>query len=197
MSAPLARSAGNAVEVEEAVALLKGEVRSPRLWEITLALAEEALVEAKIAKTREEAREKLLEAWKSGEATKRFGDMVAALGGPKDFMDRPEKYLPGAPVTMPIFADQEGVVVEVDTRSVGLAVVALGGGRRRPQDNVDPAVGFTKLAFPGEKADAQHPIGVVHARTAEQAADAALALQAAYKIGAAAMAEKEAVLMRL
>lgn len=197
MNAPLARSAGNAVEVEEAVALLKGEVRSPRLWEITLALAEETLVEAKLAKTKEEAREKLLEAWKSGEATKRFGDMVTALGGPKDFMEKPEHYLPKAPVTKTVYPDQGGVVEEVDTRSVGLAVVALGGGRRRPQDSVDPAVGFTKLAFPGEKVDADHPLGVVHAQDEKQAVDAALALQAAYKIGGTAKAEREAVIKRM
>ncbi|GME39830.1 Pyrimidine-nucleoside phosphorylase [Neofusicoccum parvum] len=197
MGAPLARSAGNAVEVEEAVALLKGEVRSERLWEITLALAEETLVEAKIEKTREEARKKLLEAWQSGEATRRFGAMVKALGGPADFMEKPEAYLPKAPVVVPVYADKEGVVEEVDTRSVGLAVVALGGGRRRPQDDVDPAVGFTKLAFPGEKVGAESPIGVVHAQNEQQAADAATALKAAYRIGGAAPAEKEAVIQRL
>ncbi|KAL1639320.1 hypothetical protein SLS58_008033 [Diplodia intermedia] len=197
MSAPLARSAGNAVEVEEAVALLKGEVRSARLWEITLALAEETLVEAGIAATRDEAREKLLRAWESGEAAARFGRMVEALGGPAGFMDAPEKHLPRAPVVKQVFADKEGVVEDVDTRSVGLAVVALGGGRRRPQDDVDPAVGFTQLAFPGEKADATHAIGVVHARDERQAEDAATALKAAYRIGAAAKEEREAVLMRL
>ncbi|KAK0658731.1 Thymidine phosphorylase [Lasiodiplodia hormozganensis] len=197
MGAPLARSAGNAVEVEEAVALLKGDVRSERLWDITLALAEETLVEAKISSSREEAREKLLQAWKSGEAASRFGRMVEALGGPKDFMDKPDAYLPKAPVVTPVFADTDGVVEEVDTRSVGLAVVALGGGRRRPQDDVDPAVGFTKLAFPGETADKEHPIGVVHAQTEQQAADAATALKAAYRIGGAPREVREAVLQRL
>ncbi|OJD30573.1 thymidine phosphorylase [Diplodia corticola] len=198
MEAPLARSAGNAVEVEEAVALLKGEVRSERLWEITLALAEETLVEARLAETRAQAREKLLAAWEGGEAAKRFGRMVEALGGPADFMDDPAKYLPKAPVVVQVFADQDGVVEDVDTRSVGLAVVALGGGRRRPQDDVDPAVGFTKLAFPGEQVGTESkPIGVVHAQSEQQAKDAATALKAAYRIGAKAKAEREVVLMRL
>lgn len=199
MGAPLARSAGNAVEVEEAVALLRGEVRSARLWEITLALAEETLVEAKIAETREVARERLLEAWKSGEAAKRFGRMVEALGGPKDFMEKADAYLPKAPVVVPVFADKAGVVEEVDTRSVGLAVVALGGGRRRPQDSVDPAVGFTKLAFLGDKVDAETPVGVVHAQSEAQARDASTALKAAYRIGGAEKAQEQgpAVILRL
>ncbi|KAK7532973.1 thymidine phosphorylase [Phyllosticta citribraziliensis] len=187
MGQPLARSAGNAVEVEEAVALLKGEVRSERLWEITLAIAEETLVEARIASSKEEARKSLLEAWKSGAALDRFQQMITALGGPADFTSKYEDYVPKAPVVKPIYADKNGVVNEVDTRSVGLAVVALGGGRKRPSDAVDPAVGFTKLAFPGEAADSDHPIGFVHAQTEQQADDAALTLKAAYSIGEASV----------
>ncbi|KAF2147117.1 uncharacterized protein K452DRAFT_282103 [Aplosporella prunicola CBS 121167] len=185
MNQPLARSAGNAVEVEEAVALLKGEVRSERLWEITLAIAEETLVEARIESSREAARQKLLEAWKSGAALQKFEQMVTALQGPADFTSNMDKYLPRAPIVKPVYAEKAGVVEEIDSRNVGLAVVALGGGRRRPTDLVDAAVGFTKLAFPGEAVDASHPIGVVHAQTEQQADDAALALRTAYRLGAA------------
>ncbi|WP_313519266.1 thymidine phosphorylase, partial [Pseudomonas sp.] len=76
MSQPLARSAGNALEVEEAIALLRGEVRSQRLWDVTLALAEQTLLCAGLASSAELAREQLLAAWHSGAALERFAQMV-------------------------------------------------------------------------------------------------------------------------
>lgn len=184
MSQPLARSAGNALEVEEAIALLRGEVRSPRLWEVTLALAEQTLLCAGLASSVELAREQLLHAWKSGAALQRFARMVEALGGPSDLVERPENYLPAASVVIPVMAPQAGIVQSIDTREIGLAVVALGGGRRNPQDPIDPAVGLSQLCFPGEAVGANRPLALVHARDLEQAERAAQAVQAAYRIAA-------------
>ncbi|WP_110968218.1 thymidine phosphorylase [Pseudomonas huaxiensis] len=182
MSQPLARSAGNALEVEEAIALLRGEVRSERLWEVTLALAEQTLLCAGLASSLELAREQLLAAWHSGAALQRFQRMVEALGGPTDLTERPEAHLPAAPVVIPVPAPQAGIVQSIDTRAIGLAVVNLGGGRRNPQDPIDPAVGLTRLCFPGEAVGPNQPLALVHARNLAQAEQAAAAVQAAYRI---------------
>ncbi|MDU9393071.1 thymidine phosphorylase [Pseudomonas sp. zfem002] len=182
MSQPLARSAGNALEVEEAIALLRGEVRSQRLWEVTLALAEQTLLCAGLASSAELAREQLLKAWKSGAALQRFSRMVAALGGPADLVERPHNHLPAAPLVFPVVAPQAGIVQRIDTREIGLAVVCLGGGRRNPQDPIDPAVGLSQLCFPGEAVGPNRPLALVHARDLEQAERAAAAVRAAYTI---------------
>lgn len=183
MGQPLARSAGNALEVAEAVALLKGEVRSERLWQVVLALAEQALVLAGLATDRSAAREHLLQAWRSGAALQRFERMVRALGGPADLCQRPEHYLPVAPIRFAVWAQASGYVTAIDTRNVGLAVVALGGGRQQPDDDVDLAVGFSDLALPGDAVGEQRPLGWVHAASQARAEEAANALRAAYRLG--------------
>jgi thymidine phosphorylase len=183
MNQPLSRSAGNALEVAEAIALLKGEVRSPRLWEVTLALAEEALVMAGLADSLATARQHVIDVWQSGAALKRFARMAASLGGPEDLVEAPERYLPAAVVVKPVWPEVSGTVATIDTRSVGLAVVALGGGRQRTEDQVDLSVGFSKLAFVGETVNAECPLGWVHARDEASAAEAAKTLQTAYGIG--------------
>lgn len=182
MGQPLARSAGNALEVEEAIALLRGEVRSQRLWDVTLALAEQTLLCAGLASSVELAREQLLTAWKSGAALQRFSRMVEALGGPADLVERPEHHLPAAPVVIPVAAPQAGIVQSIDTRAIGLAVVSLGGGRCNPQDPIDPSVGLSQLCFPGEAVGANQPLALVHARDLEQAERAVAAVQAAYTV---------------
>ena len=182
MSQPLARSAGNALEVEEAIALLRGEVRSQRLWDVTMALAEQTLLCAGLASSVELAREQLLTAWKSGAALQRFSHMVEALGGPADLVERPDNHLPAAPVVIPVPAPQTGIVQSIDTRAIGLAVVSLGGGRCNPQDPIDPSVGLSQLCFPGEAVGSNRALALVHARDLEQAERAAAAVQAAYTI---------------
>lgn len=137
MNQPLARSAGNSLEVAEAIALLKGEIRSQRLWEVTMALAAQALVLAGQANTTVQAHEQLLGVWRDGSALECFARMVAALGGPVNLTKAPERYLQQAPVVMPVFSERPGRVVSIDTRSVGLAVVVLGGGRQHPADQID------------------------------------------------------------
>lgn len=193
MNQPLARSAGNALEVAEAVALLKGEVRSERLWAVTLALATEVLTMAGLARDEAQARDQLLEAWQNGAALQRFEQMVTALGGPQGFTRNPEAHLPSAAVSLPVWAEEEGCVSEIDTRAVGLAVVALGGGRSHPDDVLDLSVGFSELAFVGEQVSAQRPLGWVHARTKEQAGQGASALRAAYRLGAERLAARDLV----
>ncbi|PAU65053.1 thymidine phosphorylase [Pseudomonas indica] len=197
MNQPLARSAGNALEVEEAIALLKGEVRSSRLWEVTLALAEETLVAAGLAPDLASARQRLMDAWRSGLALQRFSRMVEALGGPLDLAEHTWQHLPQAAVVRPVFAEGEGLVQGIDTRAIGLAVIALGGGRRRPEDAIDVSVGFSELTLPGEAVDAARPLAMVHARDVASAEEAARLLRAAYRLGTAEIAVRDLISARL
>lgn len=182
MEQPLARSAGNALEVAEAIALLAGEVRSERLWQVVLALAEEALQLAGLAADAMAARRQLLAAWHSGAALERFAAMNQALGGAVGLTESPWQYLPRAPVVRAVQPSSPAWVRRIDTRALGLLVVTLGGGRQRPEDAIDPAVGLAELALPGEWVGEGRPLGLIHARDDAAAAQAEAQLRAAYEL---------------
>ncbi|WP_114767226.1 thymidine phosphorylase [Vibrio rhodolitus] len=183
MNQVLASSAGNAVEVREAVRFLTGEYRNPRLLEVTLASCAEMLVLGKLADNTEQANAKLMEVLDNGKAAECFGKMVAGLGGPADFVENYDNYLEKAPIIKPVFAEQTGVVSAMDTRAIGMAVVSMGGGRRVATDAIDYAVGFDGFIRLGEVADENKPLAIIHARSEEQWQDAANALRKAMTIG--------------
>jgi thymidine phosphorylase len=182
MDQPLARSAGNAVEVRDAIDLLAGRRRDPRLHEVTVALGAEMLVLGRLSRSLSEGRRAIEAAFASGAAAERFARMVSELGGPADLVERPERHLAAAEVVRPVHPDAEGTVAAIDARAVGVAVVALGGGRTRPQDEVDHTVGFTDLAAIGDRVGPAAPLGHVHARSEAAAEAAAQRLRAAYRL---------------
>ncbi|MGL5305095.1 MAG: thymidine phosphorylase [Aeromonas veronii] len=183
MNQVLASSAGNAVEVREAVRYLTGEYRNPRIHEVTMALCAEMLISAGLASDERDARGKLQAVLDNGKAAEIFGHMVTGLGGPADFMERYDGYLPKAAIVRPVFAANSGFVTAMDTRELGLAVVAMGGGRRAAGDKLDYAVGLTDFIRLGQSVDADKPIAMIHAQTEEQYAQAASMVQAAVRIG--------------
>ncbi|EKP0299838.1 thymidine phosphorylase [Aeromonas veronii] len=183
MNQVLASSAGNAVEVREAVRYLTGEYRNPRIHEVTMALCAEMLISAGLASDERDARTKLQAVLDNGKAAEIFGRMVTGLGGPADFMERCDAYLPKAAIVRPVFAANSGFVTAMDTRELGLAVVAMGGGRRAAGDKLDYAVGLTDFIRLGQSVDADKPIAMIHAQTEEQYAQAASMVQAAVRIG--------------
>ncbi|NOI09485.1 thymidine phosphorylase [Vibrio alginolyticus] len=183
MNQVLASSAGNAVEVREAVRFLTGEYRNPRLLEVTMASCAEMLVLGKLAENTEDARAKLMEVLDNGKAAECFGKMVAGLGGPADFVENYDNYLEKAEIIKPVYATETGIVSAMDTRAIGMAVVAMGGGRRVATDEIDYAVGFDEFIRLGEVADSDKPLAAIHARTEEQWEDAAKALRSAIKVG--------------
>ncbi|WP_421208958.1 thymidine phosphorylase [Aeromonas sp. 602396] len=183
MNQVLASSAGNAVEVREAVRYLTGEYRNPRIHEVTMALCAEMLISAGLASGERDARTKLQAVLDNGKAAEIFGRMVTGLGGPADFMERYDAYLPKAAIVRPVFAANSGFVTAMDTRELGLAVVAMGGGRRAAGDKLDYAVGLTDFIRLGQSVDADKPIAMIHAQTEEQYAQAASMVQAAVRIG--------------
>ncbi len=183
MNQVLASSAGNALEVREAVQFLTGEYRNPRLFEVTMALCAEMLVLGKLASDEQDARAKLQTVLDNGAAAKHFGLMVAGLGGPADFVENYSTYLENAPLIKPVFAKQSGVVCAMDTRAIGMAVVGMGGGRRNASDPIDHAVGFDQFIRLGERADDTKPLAMIHARNEQQWQQAADELLSAIEIG--------------
>ncbi|MBV7377502.1 thymidine phosphorylase [Maritimibacter dapengensis] len=164
MNQPLASAAGNALEVLNATDFLAGLHRDVRLERVVLSLAGEMLSITGLADTREQGFQRAQAALEGGEAAEVFGRMVTALGGPADFMDGPKRYLDEAPIQLPVDAPEAGHVSAIKTREIGLAVVELGGGRRRSEDEVDPAVGLTGLVDLGMMLEKGEPICTIHAR---------------------------------
>ncbi|MEN9585355.1 MAG: hypothetical protein RLZZ616_2361, partial [Pseudomonadota bacterium] len=183
MNQVLASSAGNGVEVREAVRYLTGEYRNPRIHEVTMSLCAEMLISAHLASDDSDARRKLQAVLDNGKAAEIFGRMVTGLGGPSDFMERYDSHLPKAAIVRPVYAANAGFVTAMDTRELGLAVVAMGGGRRAAGDKLDYAVGLTDVIRLGQSVDADKPIALIHAQTEDQFAQAASMVQAAVKIG--------------
>jgi thymidine phosphorylase len=129
------------------------------------------------------AREALQRSLSSGAAAERFARMVASLGGPADLVERPDAHLATAPCVVDAIAARDGVIAAIDTRAIGLAVVALGGGRTRPDQAIDPAVGLDRLAARGARIRAGDLLARVHAANPDAAEAAAQAVQDAYSIG--------------
>ena len=197
MNEPLASAAGNAVEVQNAVDYLTGARRDARLHAVTLALGGELLALGGLAENPTHGRAAMERALASGAAAERFERMVAMLGGPGDFLGKASKLLPAAPLIVAAAPSRKGFVAAIDARAVGMAVVALGGGRSRAADAIDPAVGFTQLAGLGAEVSAAAPLALVHARDEAQAKAASQRLAAAYRIEDAPPARRDPVVERI
>ncbi|MGB5445560.1 MAG: thymidine phosphorylase, partial [Psychromonas sp.] len=179
MDQVLASSAGNAVEVREAVRFLRGEYINPRLHEVTMALCAEMLQLSGLATDLKEAQTKLQAVLDNGKAAEVFGKMVCALGGPADFVENYDNYLHKSAIIRPVYALHSGIVQSMDTRELGMAVVAMGGGRRRASDPIDYAVGLSSIISLGEQASSEKPLAMVHAQSEIQFMEAQFAIQRA------------------
>ena len=186
MNQVLGSTAGNALEVRETIDWLVGTSDDPRLTEVVLALGAEMLMLGGLAADVESATNRLIAARADGRAAERFQAMVTALGGPSDLVENPTAHLRSAPVTQRVAASREGYVQSMNTRSLGLAVVTLGGGRMHVEDTIDHSVGLSDVAGLGQYVDAERPLAIVHARTESEAAMAADAIRAACVIDDAA-----------
>ncbi|UWP98144.1 thymidine phosphorylase [Aliiroseovarius crassostreae] len=185
MNQPLASAAGNALEVVNAIEFLTGTKQDPRLREVTLALCAEMLLTSGLQTDRMAALTAVTRALDSGKAAEVFGRMVTALGGPADLIENHTALLPKAKHVTQVCAQADGFVRAIDTRNIGLAVVELGGGRRRASDEVNPAVGLTGLLDLGVAVSRGDPIALIHADDDTHAAAAHEQILAAYQIGTA------------
>jgi thymidine phosphorylase len=180
MSQPLGDAVGNALDVAEAIAVLRGE-RPGRLRDLTIHLAADTVARLEGVGA-DEAASRAENALRDGSALERFRRMVAAQGGDPRVVDDPDGVLPRAPVILPIEAVAAGTLAAVDAEAIGRAAAALGAGRRKKGDPVDPAVGIVCTPKIGDRLDAGQPVGAVHARTHEDARGAAHAVLAAFML---------------
>jgi thymidine phosphorylase len=184
MDQVLGRTAGNAVEVIEAIDALTGDGCEPRLREVTTALSAELLVLGGLHGELAAARVAAAHALDSGAAAERFAAMVAELGGPGDLLEDPWRHLPSTPLSGAVYPQEPGVVAAIDVRALGIAVVGLGGGRARETDPVDHAVGLTDVAALGERVEeGGRPFAIVQAHDEESLERAADAVVAAFTLG--------------
>jgi len=163
MNLPLADSAGNALEVREAIDFLTGAKRHGRLNDVVVALSSEMLVLGGLARDLEQGRGMVTRVLDSGQAAERFSNMVAGQGGPDGLVEHPDRHLPAAPFSRPVFPAAPGVVTHIDTLCVGTVVVHLGGGRQHVGDTINPSVGLTDICRAGQWLDLDTPIAIVHA----------------------------------
>ena len=185
MDRPLGHACGNALEVAEAIEVLKG-AGPPDLIEVTFALGAEMLVLATLASTREGARAMMEAAIGSGKALRKFEEIVSAQGGDAGIVKDPLR-LPQARHRGEFTAQREGVVQSVDPRTVGYGVIALGGGRRNMEEKVDPSVGFVITAKPAGHVLKGQVLATIHARSKQDLDTARSVLERAIVISDSAL----------
>ncbi len=183
MNQCLAYSAGNAIEVKEAVEYLMGKRINPRLHTVNMELCISALQNSGVEKDRERAKEKLERVLQSGKALEVFAKMTSMLGGPNDFCENYERYLPKANIIRPIFSKNSGIVESIDVIKIGMSIVGLGGGRLKPQDMIDHSVGLENIINLGSKVDGKTPIAIIHAKDENSFKEAEKRVLSAIKIG--------------
>lgn len=196
MSQPLVPSLGNALEVAEVMRVLGGESEGP-MAKLSAALGGVLLAGAGLAKDADDGAAKIMAAIADGRAAERFGAMIAALGGPVHFVESWRRFLPEATVMREVTAPEGGIVQSIDGEALGLAVVALGGGRVVESDPVDPAVGLSDVIRLGTRVEKGQALAVVHASRPMQADRAVAAVRAAITLGDAATSTPELIVERI
>ncbi|MEO8289819.1 MAG: thymidine phosphorylase [Gaiellaceae bacterium] len=188
MDQPLGRSVGNALEIREAVATLRGE-GPPDLVELVLGAAAHLLSLSDLGVDQAEGRRRAEEALASGTALESYERWIRAQGGDPEL-----EALPTAPIVQPVLAGESGFVQAIATTAVGEAALRLGAGRLRKEDSIDHAVGIVCLAKRGSAVQAGQPVAEVHAPTQGAAQQAVADVTASYRIGPKPPEERPIVL---
>jgi pyrimidine-nucleoside phosphorylase len=165
MDRPLGHACGNALEVAEAIEVLRGG-GPVDLIEVTMALGAAMLVLGAATSSESGARTMMADAINSGRALLKLEEIIAAQGGDSGVVGDTGR-LPRAAYTETFIANREGVIQTVDPRAIGYGVIALGGGRRNMEDRIDPSVGFVITAKPGLHIAKGQPLATIHARSKE------------------------------
>lgn len=183
MNQPLASAVGNAVEIKNTIAFLKGSKQDVRLRSIVLEIASSMIIAGGLTTSRDKALQIAITKLEDGSAAETFGRMVHALGGPTDIIENADAYLPAANLIMPITARQDGWIASYQTRELGMAVVRLGGGRSNPNDKLDYSVGLSGLLPIGHKVTKGDPIAMAHVGSEDQLAQVTQEIQNIVRIG--------------
>ncbi len=196
MDSPLGVACGNANEIVESVNSLKGGGPAD-LRELVLRFGAEMLVLGGVTTDFADARTRLERAISSGKALEKFREIVAAQGGNASVCDEPALIVPAAKLREDYVASRDGVVQRVEPRVVGKGITAMGGGRTKMADVIDPSVGFQILAKPGDRVTRGQPLATILARDAECAAIGRAALDAAFVLGDADVARRPLISHRV
>ena len=186
MNQVLGSTAGNALEIFETIQYLTGEQREPRLHQIVIALANAMLVNSKIAKDNNEAKQMAEHALSSGKAAQIFAKMIAALGGDANLLEKPWQFMEKAQLVTDIVAPEHGYITAMQTRDIGMSIVSMGGGRLANGQAIDHSVGFDKILPVGTVVNKGDVIARVHTRDADMAATASKQFTDAVTISAEA-----------
>ncbi len=161
MNQPLASHIGNALEVKEVIATLRGENVDSRLLATSLKLGANMLVLSKIASDLDEGKNMMLDALQSGRGYAKFKDFIAAQGGDVSHIDNPEK-LAAAKKTVDVKAQNSGEIYRMDTANIGRSAMLLGAGREKKSDDIDMAVGLVMRCELGDRVQAGDTLCVMH-----------------------------------
>ncbi|HET6977533.1 MAG TPA: thymidine phosphorylase [Pyrinomonadaceae bacterium] len=191
MNQPLGGAVGNSLEIEECINILRGEANEaakPTL-DLSLELCAHMLVLANVDETIEAAHVRLDNVLQSGKALECLRSNIEAQGGDPRVCDAPGEFLPLVKETVKVESPRSGFITKIDTTEIGHAIAAIGGGRVRIEDKVDPTVGFTSELKLGDQVRAGEAIGIVYCADPTAAAEGARRILASYHIGDAAQAE--------
>jgi thymidine phosphorylase len=183
MSQPLAPSLGNALEIAQVMQVLTDGVTNVPLAELAIALGAELMAHNNLAHDITDAKAQLTTAITSGRAAEIFAKMLTEMGGSPAFGDSWARLLPKAPIITDVVATNDGYVTTMNGEALGLAVVALGGGRQRDGDEIDPAVGLSDVLPIGTKVNKGDPLARIHANRADSAARAQSQVSQAILLG--------------
>jgi len=181
MDRPLGRAVGNALEVAEAIQILRGSGPED-LRELCLELGSHMVALAQTEWDLSDARRHLTRLLDSGQALAKFRQLVDGQGGDASLADQPER-LPQAAIKREVVADQAGWVQEIDTRGIGAAALNLGAGRSKKDEPIDVAVGLEVLAKPGDQVEAGQPLAIVYGNSDEKVAHTITMVEECYTIG--------------
>jgi len=195
MDAPIGRTIGNGLETREAIEILRNSGPADTR-ELTLTLGAEMLLLGKVERTLPSARARLESALADGSALDRFTRMVKAHGGDVRAVEHPER-LANAKAKFEVLAPRSGYVTECDSYALGMSGIALGAGRTRADQSVDPSAGIELCAQLGERVTRGQPLAVIHARTKPLAKSEAQRVARAFRIGSTKPRARRVVLERI
>ena len=182
MNQPCVPSVGNALEIMEVMRALTDPKEDSIISVLSAELGGELLRLAGMAESSGEGAVQVMDALRSGAAAERFGRMVAAKGGPSDFVERWRDRLPAAPIIREVPATRSGKVAAIDCHALGMAVVHLRGGRRRVGDTIDPSVGLSGVVMLGTSVEVGDPLAIVHGATESEAESVAAELTESFTV---------------
>jgi len=184
MNQPLGAAVGNSIEVKECIDILRGDTSTAArpVLDLSLQLAAHMLVLANVEQTIDSALSTLKRQLDSGAALETFRRNVVAQGGDARVCDNPAGFLPLVSESIKVESPRSGFITRIDTTEIGHAIAAIGGGRVRIEDVIDPTVGFVTEVKLGDRITQNDALGIVYSSDAGRGREAAVRIQSAYAI---------------